>query len=173
MKKVLVLLVVICLVPAAFGCKKASEKMAEKAIEKAMESESGEKADVDISEGKISIKSKETGEEGIWEMSGKGGLDLPDDFPSDVPVYPDAELVSSLRAAGGINLVFISKDESEKIRGFYKDGFEDSGWEIIQEMKMPNAYSLGAEKGDMQAVVMIADSDDGNNITITVTREEE
>jgi 3-dehydroquinate synthase class II len=162
--------VVTLLFPA--GCKKAEEKLAEKFVEKAMEEGSGGKADIDISGDKITITSKEGGQGGSFEFSGGKDLKLPADFPGDVPVYPDAAVISLL-GMGGENrqVTFQVGDKTAEVYAFYQKKLPAQGWEVVTDMKMTPAYSLVAKKGNRQTAVIIGEDGEGSTVALTVTEE--
>jgi hypothetical protein len=163
---VLALLLVLLIVPQP-GCKKSAEEAAEKAIEKAIESEGGQKADVDVSEGKIKITAKEEGQEYSMEIAAEGDMEMPGDIPGDIPIYPEAKLLSSMKAgADHQRLVLESEDDSRVIYEFYLGKLEKEGWEIVQDMKMPPMYSVMATKGDRQANLVVNQGDGKSNISI-------
>ncbi len=173
MKKLLIPGLIVALLFAAGACKKAGEKLAEKAVEKALESQGGEKADVDLSEGKIKITSKEAGKEGSLEIAGGGDLKLPDDFPKDVPIYPNTKITSSMKQGPQYHmLVLTTKDKGAKIYEFYQKKLKDANWDIKQEMQMDKAYTLAGQKGNRNAAVIIGESDEESTISITITQEQ-
>jgi len=93
------------------GCaEKMAEKMVEKAMEKAIEEEGSGEVDIDFDSGEITIEGEEDGEEvniniseegmtiegedGDAEFS-MGGTELPDGWPSEIPVNPDLSIIFS------------------------------------------------------------------------------
>ncbi len=173
MKRAILILASITLVLSTFACKKAEDRAAEKMAAKIIESQTGGKAAVDISGGKVKITSTEKGKEGTIEFSGGADLKLPDDFPSDLPVYPGAKIISHFQTGtGNRQIIFKSDDRTKKVYDFYLSKLEKSGWEIVQEMKMAPTYTLVGKKGKRQAAVVIGDDHDKSTISMSVTEEQ-
>lgn len=169
------------LVTGASGCGKAadkfSEKAAEKATEKAIESGSDGKADVDLNDGEMNIET----DDGSFSM-GAGG-EIPDSWPEDVPMPPDAEVVSVMEMGSDdseatINLSVTTDMPSDDVVAFYKDGLD--GW------TQAGTFSSNSEDGGMTSVqyerdeqtslgiTALDDEDEGTivNLTYTVQADE-
>jgi hypothetical protein len=62
------------------------------------------------------------------------GLLLPAQFPQEIPLYEDANIISSafLREPGqeSIEVVFISLDDQSDIIEFYRQALEEAGWDV-------------------------------------------
>jgi hypothetical protein len=163
------ILAVVCLVlVAAPGCRKASESSAEKAAERAIERATGNKADVNITGEGVKITGKEGGKEFSYEVAGKGGeVALPGNFPEDVPRYPQATVQSSMSQGNAMSMVtFQSGDSPEKVHDFYSAKLKDGGWEIVNEVSMPQMRMINAKKAKREANVTVV-SDKGK-CTISV-----
>ena len=69
--------------------------------------------------------------------SGSGGdgvAALPTDFPTDIPRYPNAEVVAVGPVSDGgtspVQTRWRSADSAQQIRQFYQSQFQDSGWQL-------------------------------------------
>lgn len=82
------------------GCKSSSKTASEKAAEKIAEDQPGVE-DVDIDENKVTV----TGEDGEQIEIQGSGAELPDGFPSDIPVYENGTIETSgkITADGATN----------------------------------------------------------------------
>jgi hypothetical protein len=150
------------------ACQKMGEKLAEKAAEKAIEAQSGGKAEVDLSGGKLTIKSTEPGKEGTFEISGGADAKIPDDFPKDVPVYPQAKVSSAMKANEGQMVTLDTEDKGDAVFAFYQKKMAAEGWKLVQELKMPPSYNLHFEKADRTANILVGDKDAGSTIALTL-----
>jgi hypothetical protein len=54
---------------------------------------------------------------------------VPEDFPSDVAIYPDLEIFSAGAVPGGHVLQGRSDDSAEEVAAFYAREMADEGWE--------------------------------------------
>ena len=55
--------------------------------------------------------------------------ELPSTWPSDLPVYPGANVESSFTGENSlVNVNFSSQDDSQKVIDFYKDKLASNGW---------------------------------------------
>lgn len=190
MKKIIVAIVVILLFIPAAACKKAAEKIAEKAIEKAIESESGEKVDIDISGESMTIASKEKGEEinmqfsegkmtatsgdKSFEYSHGEEIELSKDFPGDIPIYPDANLLSQMKMGPDRQRVIFSCDDtSMEVYEFYLKRMPQKDWEIKAEVKTPPNYMLQTQKKGLTAVINIGGKEEDTSVLSIMTMKEE
>lgn len=172
------------------GCgQKIAEKVSEKIAEKAIESEAakqGQKVDVDISSGKMTVKSEEgtveyDAEKGTSVMRSETGETLfatgekakiPADFPKDVPLYTNMtpNLVGREESEKTITVSATSPDPCDKITAFYRDGMKQQGWteetSLTQDMGKMNLFTF--TKGEREATLMIMAGDKTSEITLTV-----
>ena len=174
MKKIMALAVVLSLVAfllfSAGGCSKVGQRVAEsisegaieEAIEKSIESEGGQ-AEVDISEGEVTVKTEE------GETSWGTGTEMPDDFPKVVPVYPDMEPTSSMSGKSeGKDFFFVSfesKDPGEKIYNWYGKELSSGGWTIDFESSSASDggkfYQISGSNGTYLTYVAITEESGG------------
>ncbi|MBI4734321.1 MAG: hypothetical protein HY779_05900 [Rubrobacteridae bacterium] len=138
------------------GCsaitEKASEKAAESAAENLLEKTTGAK-DVDINENGGSIKVKT--DQGETEISGSSGKEvkMPDDFPSDIPIYDPAKLTNALKTTSdgktGFNIVFESSDKPGDVVKFYKEELPKNGYTISSTFESgAGSAILSIKKGE-------------------------
>jgi len=139
----------------------ACQSIAEKATEAAVERATGAK--IDNGGEQITIQ----GEDGS-EFTASSDGELPDGFPSEVPVH-DGRIVSSMKADNGFSIAIEADAGIDDVLEWHKKEFADGGWTVVNEMKIDDGGAIGAEKGDMtvQVTVGVA-SDDANKSTITL-----
>lgn len=143
MKKTAILLVAAVFVAAfALACCKPerfAERMGERVIEKALEKEGG--GDVDINVG--------------------GDAKVPADMPKEL-VYPGAKVTSSLSVQKEgkqvTNVSFESRSSATRVTTYYK-GLSGKGWESALTVSGTEGAQLVLKKGEMGAVITVAETD--------------
>lgn len=83
--------------------------------------------------------------------------EIPEDFPTDVPVFENAEVfnVQNL-AAGAKNVLFRTEGEVGEVFSFYKDSMSGEGWDVKQEYEQSNQSFLSFEKDGMITNMTVA-----------------
>ena len=176
MKKMIIITVIVAvslaLVFSMGGCaQKAAEQLVERAIENAAAAE-GEDVDIDLSEGELNI----TDDEGN-EMS-FGGSDIPEDWPSVVPVNNDIEIAFSASQTTdgkkGWSISGLYKGSGEDLYNYYKN--ELSGWEEQSDATMDagdegKTYTYQASNGTYLTTVFVSEADGEVNIVLSVIEE--
>lgn len=146
------------------GCGKIQEKLAEKAVEKATETATG--GDVKVSSGGVTFKDNKTGS----VMHAGTGAQIPDGWPSSVPVYPGATIQASVTAEKGKTVMLQSKDAIPKIAEFYKSKL--SGMKKVGELDFGGNSKTISFQDDKHTVNLMvtgsADPDQPNMIQLTV-----
>lgn len=154
------------------GCSAVEDKIGEEIGEEIAGAAIG--GDVEVDDDSVTI-SGEDGDVTISDDSGK----VPDEFPSDFPLYDDADLESSSSIKGedgtSFYLSLTSSDEPEAIYDWFKSEFEAEGWEIVSDMNTNTDDGMTAiisvKKGDVDGSVTMATTDDGSDLGIIVTKK--
>jgi hypothetical protein len=155
---------------AASGCEKITEKVTETVIERAIEKETGGEVDIEADKG-VSFKGKDNqGRDVVYDAkSGK----VPDNWPSDVPVYPGVTVKASLQGNGNRTLVLESTDSPEKVVAFYKGKL--SGMKQEADMNMNGSMMLSFDDTPKQRKVLITAAVQGDktavNLAVTEQRQ--
>lgn len=139
------------------------KKVAERAVEEAIEEATQGEAKVDISEegGEVTIET----EEGTFTA---GQKELPDNFPSDMPVYPDANIGTTASSEDTVSVSLSTDDSLATVSNYYKDELAAEGWEITQTATLENATVYDIKKGKITGAVAVAETDEGVSIIITL-----
>jgi hypothetical protein len=156
MKKEIGIILLASMCSVLIGCKQAAEKAAEKALEKAIEADSGEKVDIDLKKGGMTVVNPETGESMTMDVKetddgqtltftgadGETRLDiretkeLPADWPEGFPIYPGCEIEAvqsmSIPEMKQHTLTLQSNDGIDEVLEFYADAATKAGFN--QEM---------------------------------------
>lgn len=123
---------------------------------------------VDVEKGgeKVTV----TSEEGEFSFEEEG--DLPDNFPSDFPIYPDAKLVSSWVASGlatdGLSLIWETEDSVSKVSNYYESELEDAGWTLSFTSETDDSTTLAFEKNDVSGFIGITVEESKTIISLTL-----
>jgi hypothetical protein len=103
----------------ASGCdtitEKLTQKVTESAIEHVIEQKTGGDVQIDSNNGAVTVKS----DKGTVAFNSAGGK-VPEDWPSDVPLYPGAKVTMSMSNAGQHVLSLETTDTPEQAVEFYK-----------------------------------------------------
>jgi hypothetical protein len=151
------------------GCKKASEELGEKMMEKALESQGGGKADVDVHEGKVTIKTKE----GQFEAVSGGGARIPAGFPQDVYVLTDAKIIMASKSPTGFHVMFETGDSQDKIVARYAEEMKARDWSEESSVTMGDGVMANYKKENRGVMVMVAKDDSGTKVQVITTHASE
>lgn len=147
------------------GCskiqEKITEKIAEKAAEKAVEAQTGGKVDIDTNSGSMKIKDEKTGAVVEWGTQAK----LPDNWPSDVPVYPGAAIRASMSTNEGSTLSLETTDAIDKVSSFYKGKLSGFKKEAEMDMGATKIVSFSDGKRKISATFSESDKSDDKKTT--------
>lgn len=147
------------------GCKKASEKLTEKIIEKGLKNQGASDAKVDLSSGKMSIKT----DKGQMEMSTGDSVAIPADFPKDIYVAKGGKIQMAMKMPDGYMLQLHIGQEKGKVAETYVSEMKGQGWTADVSMDMGEACSRIFKKGDRQVAVVITQKDAGSEVMLTST----
>ncbi|MBN1827282.1 MAG: hypothetical protein JW958_13570 [Candidatus Eisenbacteria bacterium] len=139
------------------GGKDADERAAEKVAEKILEKAGDGKADVDIKDGRVSVKGEdfevEAGEASTW----------PEDLPIEIPRFTYGKVVGVSRMSTPdqkgwkCDIHFKELDSEAAVR--YKADLEKSGWEIQALNQSVQGGMLMAGKGEKDRLVFMYDGE--------------
>lgn len=105
---------------------KLEQKVADSVASGVLSKATGGKVDVNTDKGQMNFKDNKTGS----SVSIGENMDIPDDFPKDVPIYPGAKASSIMTSTSEktANATLTSGDEATKITKWYEDKFKSEGW---------------------------------------------
>ncbi|MBH8552488.1 S-layer homology domain-containing protein [Nostocaceae cyanobacterium CENA357] len=85
-------------------------------------------------------------------------LQLPADFPKDIPLYPNAELQEVTPTSGSENKVstrWLSFDPSNLITSFYRNQFQTNNWQVLQQPPDEAGGAFEARRNNLLVKVSI------------------
>ena len=189
-KLIIIASIIIAVIVMAFtfsSCEKAEEEIAGQMIEKPVESETVEgtkdietdngidvDTDVDATKGELKI----TGDD--EEEINTGEADIPDGWPSEVPIHPDLEIISSsIFTQEGEKAFQVSamyeKGSSLELFNWYKSKLSPS-WEIVSESSVDSDedgffYSITANTSLYALYLTITEFEGEISVSINVGEE--
>ena len=126
----------------------------------------GGTVDVDNDGEKVTVSLEE------GEFSFEEGGSLPDNFPSDFPIYPDAELASSWTASGddtdGISLIWETEDSVSGVGNYYESELEAAGWTLSFTSETEDSITYAFEKNDVSGFIGITVEESKTVISLTL-----
>ncbi|MBM3288724.1 MAG: hypothetical protein FJY92_01095 [Candidatus Hydrogenedentes bacterium] len=150
-----------------FGCgKEASETTAEKAVESAMKA-SGQEADVTIKDNAMTVTTKD-GSSSFGE-----GAKVPDNWPSDVPIYDGLKILAAVAAPQAFTVTGTTGDSLDKLTAYYKEQATKNGWAEDSVMSQPPLTMLSYRKeGEKRNLAIVISTEGGQqSVSITVGNE--
>ena len=104
-------------------------------------------------------------------------VDLPDNYPSDAPVYPGSKPSQAPPApVGRVGVIFRSYDDPAQIQQYMDQELPRLGWQVVVSDELPNGILVQGTKGDrlMSVVVSIFDKGQPSEVTmIAITTDPE
>jgi hypothetical protein len=100
---------------------------------------------------------------------------LPEDFPSDIPLFEGAETFAVQNLAQGAkNVLFYVDDDAPKVLDFYKENMDHEGWKATQEYQQKYQSFLSFKKDKMVTNMTISkDPKTGRQVVAIMYYEEE
>lgn len=108
--------------------------------------------------------------EGAVETVKSKIADLPDGFPSDIPVYPNAKYVKTVVSENGITMVKLtSTDKVDAIADYYDAALKKAGWHAKPSMDNPSGGKiLPFDKDDTGLSVQLTEQPEETKISLNV-----
>jgi hypothetical protein len=98
--------------------------------------------------------------------------ELPDNFPSDVPVYPESVPTASL-VSGEQDFVvsFATSDRPPDVLRYYKKNLGNEGWRIESEADLGTQSALVTTKDQRTTTILVMEGPSETHITVTIANE--
>ena len=99
-------------------------------------------------------------------------IEIPDEFPEDVPIFPGSTPTAFMSAPDeGIIVTFKSGEQQQAIFDFYQSSLPDDGWEVLEDEKFASQLSLEAIKDIRKVTVTVRGTKGAAHISVIVTDE--
>lgn len=163
---VIIIAVVVVLAVAGWALKFVAKKASTALLEGAIENASGVKTDLsDVEKGKVTYTDKKTG-----DTFSIGSEKLPDTFPKDFPLYPNAKVISSVTSSQGekavLLVIFETTDGLDKVVPFYKSGIGTGGWEITSSFDSDTLQTWAIAKENTEGSLSITSQEGKTTIQV-------
>jgi hypothetical protein len=162
-------------VSTATGCcpllNDASDEAAERTAEEIIEGATGGEVDIEDDGGSVTIET----EEGAVTIEGGEGTDLPEDWPSDMPVYDGTITGSSSFSTpegDSMTVTIETGDSVDDVLAFYQAELQSDGWteDFVADSSDggERAVSLVVSKGERNGTVAINEDEGTTFVGVTV-----
>jgi hypothetical protein len=147
--------------PACKG-KGAGERTAERALEKA----TGGKAEVNVEEGGVSIKTKD-GEVQLGALSS-----WPADMPTDIPKFEGAKVYNAAKTESATETTWIVnfRDAEGGAVDSYIEGLKSAGFSSEMSSNTEETTFFTAKKGDLDITVAFVKNDKGLSLSVSKSK---
>jgi len=99
-------------------------------------------------------------------------VEIPEEFPKDVPVFPGSTPMAFMSSPDeGVIVTFKSSEEQQDIFDFYQSKLADDGWEILENPKSGQKLAFNAVKADRRVQVIVAGTKGDSRVSVIVTPE--
>ena len=101
-------------------------------------------------------------------------VDIPEEFPKDVPIFPGSTPMAFMSAPDeGVIVTFKSGEEQQDIFDFYQSSLVDGGWEILEDSMFDDQQlSFDAIKDNRKVSVVVAGTKGDSRVSVIVTPED-
>ena len=136
------------------GCQRAAERVVEESAGVRIDDD-GDTVTIQTEEGEATISGSD--------------VSMPDDWPSDVPIYPGGELESStsMRMGDSVQMAvtWTTSDDVTTVYEWYRNELPAAGWEVTGDFSVEQSgqrtANISSSKGSSDANVFIGDESDG------------
>jgi hypothetical protein len=150
------------------GCGKANEKASEKLIEKSLRNSGAKGAQVDLSKGKMTVKT----DEGEMELSTGEAASIPADFPKDVCTIKGAKIQMAMKTPQGFMLQMKVDRAMGEIAESYGTEMKAQGWAQETSMDMGEMNSRVFKKEKSQVALVVTKDGAASDVMLTLTADE-
>lgn len=138
--------------------------------------EKGQKVNVQMNQSGDSVNMTVQGKEGAMKIISGGAAKVPDDFPKDIPLYPDMQvnLGQAMAEQQMYHVEAHTKDPMEKVAAFCKEKITAQGWTEQTSMNQAGdspMTMLMYRKGERTLSIMLTKDEGGTGINVTTGRQ--
>ncbi len=110
---------------------------------------------------------------GSGKMTDAKSVALPDNFPSDVPIYPGARVAISSSTAEGASIGLETNEDRQKGFRYYEKNLAAQGWKIDQASTAKTTSILQGKKANRSCDIVISDRSKfaKTSISVMITKQ--
>lgn len=90
---------------------------------------------------------------------------VPDEFPSDVPLY-EGRITRSFTSNDNMTVAIETSDEAARVYEWCLEEIADEGWEITATYETDDGGTIAADKGDRSLQYTITSRDEGSGMVV-------
>jgi predicted regulator of Ras-like GTPase activity (Roadblock/LC7/MglB family) len=98
-------------------------------------------------------------------------VSYPPAMAAEASPYPGAAVAMAGKDANAIQAMLTTPDAPEKVVAHYRSQLTSKGWEVAQEMEMPQVRTISFERGESTFTVAAMPQGDGRDTMITLVLE--
>lgn len=144
------------------ACGKSQEQASEALAEQALEASTGADVDIEDEDGVHRVTART--EQGELVHSSGENVPLPDDFPDDVTLPGDYQVMSVMTMGPATSVVLRSPEPASEIFSQMRSGQSAAGWKETMSMQGADGSMLGFEKDGRSLLVNLRDDLDGQSV---------
>jgi len=166
-RKWMIGVVVVAVAMAGAGCgKKVSEDLAEETVEEGLGAD--EVVELQLDSDAAPVES----EEGRIDVQVGAGAQIPANFPKDVYVPAQANVLSAITMPDGVNLSLQSAESLSAVLEQYVEEMRKQGWAADVTMETVESAMYSYAKGERRAHVVLRTDEGGTTIQIAIGKED-
>ncbi len=97
---------------------------------------------------------------------------VPDDFPEDVPIFPDSSPMAMMTAEGHGSFVSFKAQEPQKaVYDYYMEQLAEEGWKLETEDGFSGQLRITSKKDVRKIVVTVSGTEGDTRVNVVVTNE--
>ncbi len=107
--------------------------------------------------------------ESTHSRQSQGPVELPEDFPRDVPVYSPSTLKEVLVGDGKHAASFTAEASSQEVASFYRKQFRDHSWNVEEAVEFDGQVMLSGTKQGRKISVFIIGRKELTRVAVSVS----
>ena len=148
------------------GGERLAEMAVEKVVEKALEEngEEGAKVEVDLEGQKFSYQQEGTQN----KMQFGEGVEIPADFPKDIPIFQPSRVKGVMNIGGTMNLNLATEKPVSEVATFYQSQLSGQGWSEVTALNNEGQFfgTYTKEAGQVTLAISPQMSGDASDTTM-------
>lgn len=123
---------------------------------------------VNVNNGGVTIQGKDGNSASIGSNA-----QIPNGFPSDVPIYKPSDVVASSKSNGSYGVSLLTSDSLQKVSDYYSSELPKQGWQSSEDtgqLNLSGGSVMTFTKGSQTlGVILASDNKSGSKTSITLT----